>query len=50
MGMEGRMGIEGWESELFKKVVGWPFGFLLAVCTLIFWQTNLLSGLAPMVL
>ena len=41
--------MDGREPELFKQVVGWSFGFLLAVCTLIFLQTNLLSGLAPVV-
>lgn len=41
--------MEGKESEIFKKVVGWSFGFLLAVCLLVFLQTNVLSGLAPVV-
>ena len=41
--------MEGKESEIFKKVVGWSFGFLIAVCLLVFLQTNVLSGLAPVV-
>ncbi|MCQ4618260.1 L-lactate permease [Corynebacterium sp. CCUG 59401] len=41
--------MEGKESELFKKVVGWSFVFLLAVCTMVFLQTNVLSALAPAV-
>ena len=41
--------MEGKESELFKKVVGWSFVFLLAVCTIVFLQTNVLSALAPAV-
>nr|VDG63913.1 transporter, lactate permease family [Streptococcus thermophilus] len=41
--------MEGKESEIFKKVVGWSFVFLLAVCTMVFLQTNVLSFLAPAV-
>ena len=41
--------MEGRESELFKKVIGWSFGFLLAVCILIFLQSNVLDFLAPVV-
>lgn len=41
--------MEGKESEIFKKVVGWSFAFLIAVCTIVFLQTNVLSGLAPVV-
>ncbi|WP_066527513.1 L-lactate permease [Corynebacterium bouchesdurhonense] len=41
--------MEGKESEIFKKVVGWSFGFLIAVCVIVFLQTNILSGLAPVV-
>ena len=41
--------MEGKESEIFKKVVGWSFAFLIAVCTIVFLQTNILSGLAPVV-
>ena len=41
--------MEGKESEIFKKVVGWSFLFLLAICTIVFLQTNVLSFLAPVV-
>ena len=41
--------MEGKESEIFKKVVGWSFAFLVAVCVIVFLQTNVLSGLAPIV-
>ena len=41
--------MEGKESEIFKKVVGWSFAFLIAVCVIVFLQTNVLSGLAPVV-
>ena len=41
--------MEGKESEIFKKVVVWSFAFLIAVCVIVFLQTNVLSGLAPVV-
>ena len=41
--------MEGKESEIFKKVVGWSFLFLLAICVIVFLQTNVLSFLAPVV-
>ncbi|WP_175935201.1 L-lactate permease [Corynebacterium sp. Marseille-P4321] len=41
--------MEGRESEIFKKVVGWSFGFLLVVCCIVFLQTNVLSFMAPVV-
>ena len=41
--------MEGQESEIFKKVVGWSFGFLVAVCVIVFLQSNVLSALAPVV-
>ena len=41
--------MEGKESEIFKKVVGWSFGFLVAVCVIVFLQSNVLSALAPVV-
>ncbi|MEH0146809.1 L-lactate permease [Corynebacterium sp. Q4381] len=41
--------MEGKESEIFKKVVGWSFGFLVAVCVIVYLQTGILSGLAPIV-
>ena len=41
--------MEGKESELFKKLVGWSFGFLVAVCVIVFLQSNVLSALAPVV-
>lgn len=41
--------MEGKESEIFKKVVGWSFGFLIAVCVIVFLQSNVLSALAPVV-
>lgn len=41
--------MEGKESEIFKKVVGYSFIFLLAVCVMVFLQTNILSFLAPAV-
>lgn len=41
--------MEGKESEIFKRVVGWSLVFLLAVCILVFLQTNVLSFLAPVV-
>jgi len=41
--------MEGKESEIFKNVVGWSFAFLIAVCVIVFLQTNVLSGLAPVV-
>ncbi|WP_408910754.1 L-lactate permease [Corynebacterium gottingense] len=41
--------MEGKESEIFKKVVGYSFIFLLAVCVMVFLQTSILSFLAPAV-
>ena len=41
--------MEGKESEIFKKVVGWSFAFLLVICLLVFLQTNVLGTLAPVV-
>ncbi len=41
--------MEGKESEIFKRVVGYSFVFLLAVCLMVFLQTNVLSFLAPVV-
>ena len=41
--------MEGKESEIFKKVVPWSFAFLIAVCVMVFLQTNILSALAPVV-
>ena len=41
--------MEGKESEIFKNVVGWSFGFLVAVCVIVFLQSNVLSVLAPVV-
>ncbi|CAM4165157.1 MULTISPECIES: L-lactate permease [Corynebacterium] len=41
--------MDGKESEIFKKVVGYSFIFLLAVCVMVFLQTNILSFLAPAV-
>ena len=41
--------MEGKESEIFKKVVGWSFGFLIAVCVIVYLQTGVFSGLAPVV-
>ena len=41
--------MEGKESEIFKKVVGYSFVFLLAVCVMVFLQTNVLEFLAPVV-
>ena len=41
--------MEGKESEIFKKVVSYSFIFLLAVCVMVFLQTNILSFLAPAV-
>jgi len=41
--------MEGKESEIFKKVVGWSFGFLIVVCVIVFLQSNVLSALAPVV-
>ncbi|MCO6395063.1 L-lactate permease [Corynebacterium sp. MC-17D] len=41
--------MEGKESELFKKVAGFSVAFLVAVCLIVFLQTNILSFLAPTV-
>ena len=41
--------MEGKESELFKKVAGFSVAFLVAVCVIVFLQTNILSFLAPTV-
>lgn len=41
--------MEGKESEIFKKVVGYSFAFLFAVCVIVYLQTNVLSFLAPVV-
>ncbi|MDO4631693.1 MAG: L-lactate permease [Corynebacterium sp.] len=41
--------MEGKESDIFKAVVGWSFGFLIVVCCLIYLQTNVLSFMAPIV-
>lgn len=41
--------MEGKESEIFKRVVGYSFVFLLAVCIMVFLQTNILSFMAPVV-
>ena len=37
--------MEGKESEIFKAVLPWSMVFLLAVCTLVFLQTNVLHFL-----
>ena len=41
--------MEGKESEIFKRVVGYSFVFLLAVCIMVFLQTNILGFMAPVV-
>lgn len=40
---------EGRESEIFKAVVGWSFGLLLVVCTLVYLQSDILSFMIPVV-
>ncbi|WP_151529937.1 MULTISPECIES: L-lactate permease [Corynebacterium] len=41
--------MEGRESDIFKSVVLWSFGMLIAVCTIVYLQTNVLSFMAPVV-
>lgn len=41
--------MEGEESTIFKAVVVWSFVFLVALCVLVFLQTNVLSFMAPVV-
>ena len=41
------VGMEGQESAVFRKVVGWSLLLLLAVCTLVFLQSNVLHWLVP---
>ncbi len=41
--------MEGEESKIFKSVAGWSVLLLIAVCILVFLQTNVLSFMAPVV-
>jgi len=41
------VGMEGQESAVFRKVVVWSLLALLAVCTLVFLQSNVLHWLVP---
>ena len=38
------VGIEGRESELFRKVVGWSLGLLLGMCVLVYLQSTPVLG------
>lgn len=40
--------LEGKESAIFRSVVWWSFGLLLVLCTLVFLQSNVLSGMLPL--
>ena len=37
----------GKESEIFKKVLPWSVGMLLALCLLVFLQSNVLAWMLP---
>lgn len=39
--------MEGKESQIFRAVIGWSLGLLLLLCTLVFLQSNVLSGMLP---
>ncbi len=39
--------MEGKESEIFRSVIGWSLGLLLLLCTLVFLQSDVLSGMLP---
>lgn len=39
--------MEGKESQIFRKVLPWSVGLLLAVCTIVFLQSNLLAWMLP---
>uniref|UniRef100_UPI001C2FB286 L-lactate permease n=1 Tax=Micrococcus sp. GbtcB5 TaxID=2824750 RepID=UPI001C2FB286 len=40
-------GMEGRESEILRRVVGWSLVLLLAVCTLGYLQSNVLAWRLP---
>lgn len=41
------VGMEGKESEIFKKVVPWSIAMLVVICVLVFLQSNVLSWMLP---
>lgn len=38
------IGMDGQESAIFRKVIGWSFGLLLVMCTLVFLQSTPILG------
>lgn len=42
------VGMEGRESEIFRSVIGWSVGLLVLLCTLVYLQSNVLSGMLPL--
>lgn len=41
------VGMEGRESEILRRVVVWSLVLLLAVCTLVYLQSNVLAWMLP---
>ncbi|MCT1368529.1 L-lactate permease [uncultured Kocuria sp.] len=41
------VGMEGRESDIFKKVVPWSIAMLLIICLLVFLQSNVLAWMLP---
>lgn len=41
------VGLDGGESALFRKMLPWSLGILLALCTLVFLQATVLSWMVP---
>ena len=41
------VGMEGRESEILRRVVVWSLLLLLAVCTLVYLQSNVLAWMLP---
>lgn len=41
------VGMEGRESDIFKKVVPWSVAMLVVICLLVFLQSNVLSWMLP---
>ena len=41
------VGMSGKEGDIFRKVIGWSLGLLLAMCVLVFLQSNVLAWMLP---
>ena len=39
--------LEGRESEILRRVVGWSVGLLLLVCVIVYLQSTVLSWMLP---